>query len=282
MAHRTSWRQFAVGTLLFLCASGGAAMEGTHEQRLEVRVEKGRLSVDVGAVPLVDVLKAIAEQTGADLLVHGNPGLVRPKAFTDEPFPRGIRQLVEPNNLAMTFAPAKEPHAEPRLASLTMYASTAHPLAEAKAEPVPRSSQSDPREEGSNLPSMRDFARGGDEGFVTALSRALVGDRDALRQGAATGLAQPVAGQDPYRNALASDDPADRIEALHAMGEEPGGRAIGPLFEVLVGDEDAAVRRTAVQILAGIDSEDALSALQGALSDPDTSVRAAAEQALKR
>jgi HEAT repeat protein len=125
---------------------------------------------------------------------------------------------------------------------------------------------------------MRDFARGGDEGFVTALSRALVRDRDALRQGAA----QPVAGQDPYRNALASDDPADRIEALHAMGEEPGGRAIGPLFEVLVGDEDAAVRRTAVQILAGIDSEDTLGALQGALSDPDTSVRAAAEQALKR
>ena len=71
-------------------------------------------------------------------------------------------------------------------------------------------------------------------------------DRDALRQGAATGLAP--SGQDPYRNALASDDPADRIEALHAMGEEPGGRAIGPLFEVLVGDEDAAVRRTAVQI----------------------------------
>ena len=62
MAHRTSWRQFAVGTLLFLCASGGAAMEGTHEQRLEVRVEKGRLSVDVGAVPLVDVLKAIATE----------------------------------------------------------------------------------------------------------------------------------------------------------------------------------------------------------------------------
>jgi HEAT repeat protein len=66
------------------------------------------------------------------------------------------------------------------------------------------------------------------------------------------------------------------------MGEEPGGRAIGPLFEVLVGDEDAAVRRTAVQILAGIDSEDALGELEGALFDPDTSVRAAAEQALKR
>jgi HEAT repeat protein len=128
---------------------------------------------------------------------------------------------------------------------------------------------------------MRDFARGGDEGLVEALSRALVRDRDALRQGA-TGPAQPVAGQDPYRNALASEDPAYRIEALHAMGEEPGDRAIGPVFEVLVGDEDAAVRRTAVQILAGIDSEDALAALEGALSDPDISVRAAAEQALGR
>jgi HEAT repeats len=257
-------------------------MEGTHEQRLEARVEKGRLSVDVGAVPLVDLLKAIAEQTGAELLVHGNPGLVRPQAFTDEPLARGIRHVVEPNNLAMTFAPAKGLHAEPRLVSLAVYASTAHPLAEAKAEPVQRSSQSDPREERSNLPSMRDFARGGDEGLVKALSRALVRDRDALRQGAATGRAQPVAGQDPYRNALASEDPADRIEALHAMGEEPGDRAIGPLFEVLVGDEDAAARRTAVQILANIDSEDALAALEGALSDPDTSVRAAAEQALKR
>jgi hypothetical protein len=282
MEHRISWREFAVGTLLFLCASGGAAMAGTHELKLEVRVEKDRLSVDVGAVPLVDVLNAIAEKTGAELLVHGNPGLVRPQAFTDEPLPRGIRRLVEPNNLAMTFAPAKGPHAEPRLVSLAVYCPTAHPLDEAKAEPVQRSSESDPQEEGGKLPSMRELARGGDEGLVTALSRALVRDRDALLQGAARGPAQPVEGQDPYRNVLASADPADRIEALHAIGGGPGDRAIGPLFEVLVGDEDAAVRRTAVQILAGIDSEDALAALEGALSDPDTSVRAAAAQALGR
>jgi hypothetical protein len=242
-------------------------MAGTHEHKLEVRVEKDRLSVDVGAVPLVDVLNAIAEKTGAELLVHGNPGLVRPQAFTDEPLPRGIRRLVEPNNLAMTFAPAKGPHAEPRLVSLAVYSPTAHPLDEAKAEPVQRSSESDPQEEGGKLPSMRELARGGDEGLVTALSRALVRDRE---------------GQDPYRNVLASADPADRIEALHAIGGGPGDRAIGPLFEVLVGDEDAAVRRTAVQILAGIDSEDALAALEGALSDPDTPVRAAAAQALGR
>lgn len=285
MAQHTSWRKFAVGTALFLCASGGAAAESAHEQTLEVRLEKARLSVEVGAVPLVGVLSAIAEQTGAKLLVRGDTGSVRPQAFTDKPLAEGIRQLVEPNHLVMTFAPATDPDAGPRLASLTVYASTAPSPGKAGAEPVQGPSQADPQEPRSDLPSVGDFARGGDERLVAALSRALARDPEALMQGAARRGSPPFEGPEDiyaHRAALASEDPADRIEALQAIGEDGGDRAIGPLFEVLVGDQEAAVRRTAVHILAGLDAEDALAALQGALSDPDPLVRADAAQALGR
>ena len=285
MPHHTSWWNTAAGTILFLYASGGAAAESAHQQMLEVRLAKDRLSVDVGAVPLVDVLDAIAEQAGAELVVRGNLGSVGPQAFTDRPLAEGIRQLVEPNSLAMTFAPAQGPDAGPRLASLTVHASTPRSLGKTGAEPVQRSSPIDPQKLRGDLPSVREFARGGDEGLVAALSRTLVRDPDALRQGAAgrgSQLFERPDGIDASRAALASRDPADRIEALLVIGEDGDSRAIGPLFEVLVGDQDATVRRTAVQILARLDSEDALAALGGALSDPDPSVRAAATQALAR
>lgn len=281
MPRHTSWWNTAAGTVLFLYASGSAAAESAHEQMLEVRLAKDRLSVDVGAVPLVDVLNAIAEQAGAELLVRGNLGSVGPQAFTDKPLAEGIRQLVEPNSLAMTFAPAQGPDAGPRLASLTVHASTPRSL----GKTVQQSSPIDPHKLRGDLPSVREFARGGDEGLVAALSRTLVRDPDALRQGAAGRGLQPFErpdGIDAFRATLASRDPADRIEALLVIGKDGDSRAVGPLVEVLVGDQDATVRRTAVQILARLDSEDALAALGGALSDPDPSVRAAATQALAR
>jgi HEAT repeats len=278
MAHRILWRKL-LGAVLFLSASGDAAAESAHEPTLEVRLEKDRLSVEVGAVPLVDVLNEIAEQTGAKLLVRGDPGTVQPQAFTGKPLAAGIRLLVEPNNLAMIFAPAMGPDAGPRLASLTVDASTTRSLGEREAEPIRRSSQANTQAPRAGLPSLSDFARGGDEHLVAALSRVLVGDPDALRQGIAS---ERLDDAEAHRAALTSENPADRIEALQAIAERGSNGAIGPLFEVLVGDEDAAVRRTAVQILAGLDSEDALAALGGALSDPDPSVRAAAQQALKR
>lgn len=142
----TSWRKLVAGAALFLCASGSAAAESAHEQTLEVRLEKDRLSVEVGAVPLVDVLNAIAEQTGAQLSVRCNLGIVRPQAFTDQPLAEGIRRLVEPNNLAMTFLPATGPNAGPRLMSLTVCGPTARSLGETGAEPVQRPSQAHPQE----------------------------------------------------------------------------------------------------------------------------------------
>lgn len=273
--HHTSWRSLALGSVLFLCASGGAVAETAHEQALEVSVEEDRLSVEVGAVPLADVLQAIAEQTGAKLLVRGDPGMVHPQAFMGRPLADGVRQLVGRNSLAMIFAPATGPDPSPRLVALTVHAATA--LGKAAAEPAQQSSQASPQESRANLPSLSDFARGGDERLVTALSHALVRDPDALKQG---GVFEHPDDVDAYRAALASEDPADRIEALQEIGQDRSQRALGPLFEVLIGDEDAAVRRMAVQVLADLDSEDALAALEGALSDPDTSVRAAAAQAL--
>jgi len=280
MTHSASWRKSVSGAFLLLWMSGGAAADGSNQQTFEVRLEKNRLSVQVGAVPLMDVLEAIAEHTGAELRIRGDPGAVRPQAFTDQPLDAGIRQLVEPNGLVLTFAPAKASDAEPRLTSLVVSASAARSLTDTGAAPVRQSPQADPEEARGDLPSVGDFARGGDQALVAALRKALVENPDALRRGAATQDAHHPDGVSADRAAFASEDPAERIAALQTIGENARDYSIGPLFEVLVDDQDAVVRRAAAEILAGLGSEDALAALEVALSDTDSGVRAVAKEAL--
>lgn len=248
-------RRLATGAVVLglATAQGGppsfaGAERGGSGPPFDVRVDGGRLSVDLGAaVPLVRVLGAIAEQTGAELVVRGDPGEVRPQAFAGRPLAEGIRRLVEPNGLVLAFEPAPGPDAGPsRLSALVVQGPGAKPPVAAAPAPRPE-------------PPVA---------AVPALLAALVRDDGADDYDAAA--------------ALASADPLERIGALRAIGYGAGDTALGPLVEALVGDEDAAVRRTAAAILADLGSEDALAALEAALVDPDGSVRAAAAEALDR
>ena len=277
MSRRLRAVLLVVGTAIGPWWQGvAAADDGGSGRPFDVRVEDGRLSVEVGAVPLTDVLRAIAERAGVDLMVRGELGDVRPQKFTGAPLADGIRRLVEPHGLAMTFEPARGPDGAPRLTSLTVDASVA-PSDEAMAGSAGRVG---PPTGAERPPTLREFARGGDDAVVAALGQALMRDPDALAQGAtgaAIGGFEGPEDDSALRAALATDDPLARMEALRTIGA--GGNAdaaVGPLVEALIGDEDPEVRRTAVEALADLGSDEALLALEGALDDPDGTVRAAA------
>lgn len=281
------WLHLAAAGAAALCLEVQAAAEADPQRPpLDVRVEAGRLSVDiVGAVPLADVLEAIAAQTGAELRLRGEPGDVRPQAFTAKPLADGIRQLVEPNGVAMTFEPTPDPGDAPRLSSLTVYAATAPSPVDGATGSIRGPAAAGAERARDGLPSLWDFGRAGDDSVIAALAEALVRDPDALTRegvGASLGVPEGPEDHDAVRDALASGDPRERIAALWAIGARGGDGAVGPLIGVLTGDEDPEVRRAAVEILAGLDSEAAMPALEGALDDPDATVRAAAAQALAR
>src|SRR5512144_2114949 len=84
-----------------LCARSAAA-------GLDVRVEGERISAELSQVPIADVLTAIAEQTGAKLIIRGNLGTVRPQAFSGIPLVDALPQLVQPNGVLLQFAPAED------------------------------------------------------------------------------------------------------------------------------------------------------------------------------
>src|SRR5512132_2001301 len=75
---------------------------------LDVRVQGERISAELSQVPIADVLTAIAEQTGAKLIIRGNLGNVRPQAFSGIPLVDALPQLVQPNGVLLQFAPAED------------------------------------------------------------------------------------------------------------------------------------------------------------------------------
>ena len=113
-------RLVTIGATLCLWAQAAAAAEGGPQGSLDVRIDGDRLSVDLGAVPLAEVLRVIAAQTGAELVVRGDLGELAPQAFTGEPLAEGIRRLIGSNGLVMTFEPVRRPGGAPRLTSLTV------------------------------------------------------------------------------------------------------------------------------------------------------------------
>ena len=89
----------AMGLLLSPTATYAQSAAQSTVQEIAARdivfdVESGFLSVDVGAVPVADVFRSIAEQAGAKLTIHGNLGTTVAQRFKGIPLERGIRRLV--------------------------------------------------------------------------------------------------------------------------------------------------------------------------------------------
>ena len=82
--------------------------------------------------------------------------------------------------------------------------------------------------------------------------------------------------------ALLDEDRSVRRRAVQGLRKVGGERAVGPLGDALLEDEDPEVRVAAAHALGRILSNAAEDALTVAAADPDAKVREAASLALRR
>ena len=269
-------------------ASSGAAVG------IDVRVEGGRVSASLGAVPVVDVLAMVAQQTGATLSVRGELGKVRPQAFTRMPLAEALPRLAQPNGLILQF---DETRGDRRLLAI-------HAVAPGSTGGSPGGTTRRVTgqasimklwnyEDGSQLPSAEQRTeqlnkltkqRKGGSTVVQSLVYVLSGDPDPAVRRTALGLLAGLPGDEARRAVLQTVvdvDPDMRVEALRALSAT-GEKPVSVLAQIVKGDTDANVRLAAIGMLDSRDGDLARAVLEGARGDADPQVREAAQQALRR
>jgi hypothetical protein len=304
-------RRRAVVAGLGLLALGYAGAPAIHAEEapaaapeLAVTVAGGRLSVRLDEAPLEAVLEAIAAQAGVAITIRGDPGLVSAQQFADLPLDAGIRRLAGERGLLMVFAdaddrgqpgrlrevrvygePPPDDRARPRTRTLGRVASAPNPPASEPAPAPPGYEELAKTSKGERLTALRGLARLADAAALEVLGAVLLRDPDAtVRRIAATALGN-IGGEavvPALEAALADPDVEVRIQAmrgLHAIDPEAAAASLG---ELALGDADPGLRRQAVHLLATLRSAEARATIELAASDPDDSVREAAEKARTR
>ena len=281
-------------TLAFLLAGvPWTALPAT--EGMQVTIEGDRMSADVGAVPIADVLAAVAEQTGAKLSVRGNLGNARPQAFTNVPMNEALCRVTQPNGVILQFdGGVGDGH---RLVAI-------HAVAPGSLGTAPGSSSQGVRldtrsgaqsqlwdyENPEGIPApekrievLRKLAKQR-QPPLQSFTFVLAGDPDPTVRRAALGLIAGFPGAEAAARlweSVADADPELRVDALRALS---AGRdkPVNFLAQVAKSDTEATVRVAAIGMLDPRDGELARAVLEGARNAPDPQVREAVEQALNR
>jgi HEAT repeats/PBS lyase HEAT-like repeat len=270
---------------------------------IAVTVADGRLSVRVEEVPLETVLEAFAAQAGVAITIQGDPGTVSAQAFTDLPLDVGIRRLAGERRLLMVFARADDRGRPGRLQQIRIYGDPPSDNLARPREPLtrtlgklteePTASAPEPpsyqelaaKDKGVRLAAICGLARQQDEAAIEVLSALLAHDPNAtIRRIAATALGNigGDAGAAALKAALLDQNVEVRIQAMRGLHAIDPEAATAPLGELALDDADPGLRRQAVHLLATLRSDEARATVELAASDPDDTVRQAAEEALTR
>ena len=241
--------------LLFFAASaaGAASPRGAARPAGEadaaadtgVRIERGRITVDVGEVPVARVLAAVARDLRADVLVRGDLGLTKAQTFSDVPLLDGLERLVQPNHLVVEFAPPRG-DVSPRIVRIRVFGLGA---------------ATDPSLEPEML-----TAAGGGAAVARPASRASAGFDGNLGWS--------------YDDASRLPPLAQRVRRIGGIYAVSGVRGLDALRTVVESDPEAPARAAAVRSVAAFPYQDALPLLQQALADESTDVRLAAVGAI--
>lgn len=286
----------ALTVLLTVSMAASAALA----QDIDIRVDGDRLSVELGQVPLADVLRAAGAAGGFEVKLEGELGEVQPQRFQDLPIGRAIKRLTGDHGLIMLYAndgtletvrvhaatmigaspeareAARKRAAERRQAVLARVNAPATPEPPGGAGAFADLSQSE------RFARVRELARQGGPESLMLLGEALGQDPDpALRRAAAAAIGN-IGGPEAanmLQGALSDDDASVRMQALRGLRAAEPATAVAAFGTVLQQDPDPAVRRAAVELAAGL-GDQAFDLLQLALDDDDERVRAAAEAAL--
>jgi hypothetical protein len=224
-----------------------------------LRYVDGRLSLHAHQVALSLVLQRIAARTCLSFELTDEAG-ASPGSwdFSDLPVEDALLELTRPYNIALSRDGVSPTASCVHLKVLppTAYASSQ------QTDPL------GPQAAASEVPRLVAVIRG-------------EGDLDGRRLAIADLASLPAS--DALRgleSCLAVRESELRAQVVEALGGIAGGAAPTALGQVVIGDKDAEVRRSAVQALARIDGEAARLFIERALSDQDERVREAASRAL--
>lgn len=300
----------AVVLLSAFSASSVVAEEASQVAPIAISYEDGLMSLDVEQVPLSDVLRAIAQVAGFELVLKTE--LPLPVTWSVEGMPpdRLVAKLLGRGSSMALYAPAPNGQGSVLTELRVLRAPPASPAAPSQdlAQTLRPASGGDWTADldidrrvlaalardrtgvdagvGAHFVPPLETERKVVQHVVPAVSRQMARqlqqDPDPRQRRAATvGLGRARTGDavPALVQALKDDDRGVRQRAVQGLGRH-GSEAVAPLSRALLEDTEPQVRRMAASSLGRISDERAWLALLEAQSDADTSVREAANQAL--
>jgi HEAT repeats len=245
-----------------------------------VTVDRGVLTVDVRDMPLDEVLKTISEQSGVNITVHSGGAAKVTQTFSAVGLDQGIRRLAPAYNVVLVYGSA-EAEGRPgatRLVEVHVYETSKSPVT-AVVDPQQRTTQL------RTVAELSRKAHAQEPGALTSLAGLLAGDPDpAIRRSAAEALAslREAEAVNALRSGASDQDPTVRGRSLLSLGQMRDEGSVAIVAQGAMRDPDASVRRSAVWALSTLQSEEARRALEVAASDADPLVKQAAAGALKQ
>jgi len=289
-------RLIVLASLLCAASSAGnaageeAAAPASPIPPLAVKVDDGLVSVDIRNALLGEVLRAIAGQAAIQLTIYSGATDRVTESFSDVNLDEAFQRLAQGYDVVLVYGRARDRGGPDHLVEVRVYeASTpGGPGGRILGPREQARSLVDARERGARLQNVRSLieqAQKREPGALASLAEILANDPDPIvRQIATAGFAgirtpEAVAA---LTTALGDQEPSVRIAAVSSLGVMRDDTQAPVIGQVLTRDTDAGVRRAAVRALATLRSDEAHRALEAAVSDPDASVRQAAQGALNR
>ncbi len=300
---------------LVLILQGQVAQgETTHSEAagkaaaIEVSIQAGMLTLRASNAPLAEVLNAIGEHAGMEIVLKGDLSNPITQSFSGMALDQGLQRLLDGANFVMIYGSVHDEGSPRPLVELRVYGGVAGEIAttgesaEELAEGAAAARRAvmlgiAPQAEGDmglhedivglerddRIHAMRWLADLGDTAAVTTLGRFLALDKvSSVRSEAAMALSN-IGGEAAVKAlelGLGDDNPDVRFQVVDALSGIDGRRTALLLGQVLFSEPDVEIRMTAVLRLGEEHSEAARSFLEAAAEDPDDWVRETANSIL--
>ena len=259
--HHSPAIPFLFSVALLLASAGPVAGQQASSTAHLTRVAEGRYDLEGRQQSLIEVLEALAEQEGFELIAPGLPPNPIRRDYNDITAERLLERLTEGLIVATEYARGGPPK---RLKKVVVYPNTGAPELAAPARPRPAGTA------------------GGSPELSAELSATLKGVNgiDQARRGM-----EQLAKQDSPESARAlaealdSEQPELRRAAISHLAGMRNDQAVQLLAQVLFSHEDADERLLAAEKLMNHASPEARALLSAATEDDDPRVKALAEAA---
>ena len=310
----------SAGFLLGLISSAAAQEDGVSPRTPPapgVEVARGLLTLHADGAPLAEVLRAIGQAGGFEVVLRGGFATPVRESFADRPLEDVIRRLVAGHSMIVVHEAPDPASGVPALAKIRVVENRSAATAGSAQPPAAVAAEAQPDDAGDETIGRASLCEGrrrvppltGDDlvfevGESCLAARATAAPKAgspasraaietasrAFANGDATARSRAVAtltrleGPDARRllreRALADDHLDLRTQALNTLARSEGERAINVLAQALRQDPEPKVRINAIRALGRLGGDRARRTLERAARDLDPAIGAAAERAL--